>query len=73
VVHSTDRLARNTDDLLRIVREPMTKGATLEFLKERLTLDGQADDLLRNLMLGMLAGFALFERALIRRICRRSF
>jgi DNA invertase Pin-like site-specific DNA recombinase len=65
-VHSMDRLARNTEDLLRLVREVTAKGATVEFLKEKLTFNGHADDAMSNLMLGMLASFAQFERALIR-------
>lgn len=66
VVHSMDRLARNTEDLLRLVREITDKGATVEFLKEKLTFNGHADDPMSHLMLGMLAAFAQFERALIR-------
>jgi len=66
IVHSMDRLARNTEDLLRLVREITDKGATVEFIKEKLTFNGQADDPMSHLMLSMLGAFAQFERALIR-------
>src|SRR6266496_2809806 len=35
LVHSLDRLARNTEDLLRIVRELTSQGITVEFVKNR--------------------------------------
>jgi DNA invertase Pin-like site-specific DNA recombinase len=66
IVHSMDRLARNTEDLLRLVREVTEKGATVEFLKEKLTFNGHADDPISHLMLSMLGAFAQFERTLIR-------
>lgn len=66
VVHSMDRMARNTEDLLRLVRELNAKCVTVEFVKERLTFSGNAADPMANLMMTMLGGFAEFERALIR-------
>jgi len=33
-VHSMDRLARNLDELRRIVREPTAKGVQVQFVKE---------------------------------------
>jgi DNA invertase Pin-like site-specific DNA recombinase len=66
VVHSMDRLARNTEDLLRLVRELSDKGVTVEFVKERLTFNGDRADPMAHLMMTMLAGFAQFERAMIR-------
>ncbi|RQZ40058.1 recombinase family protein [Burkholderia sp. Bp9099] len=65
IVHSMDRLARNTEDLLRIVRELTAKQVSVEFVKERLTFTGQ-DDPMSHLMMTMLGGFAQFERSLIR-------
>jgi len=35
VVHSMDRLARNLDDLRRIVRELTVKGVQVQFVKEQ--------------------------------------
>ncbi len=41
VVHSMDRLARNLDDLRRIVLGLTSKGVLVEFAKERLTFTGE--------------------------------
>lgn len=38
-VHSMDRLARNLEDLLGLVRRLTEKGVTLIFLKEKLSFD----------------------------------
>src|SRR5437870_9039516 len=65
IVHSLDRLARNAEDLLRIVRELTARGVSIEFIKNRLTFSGNADPM-ATLMLAMLAAFAAFERDLIR-------
>ncbi|SAL51411.1 recombinase family protein [Caballeronia concitans] len=66
VVHSMDRIARNTEDLLRLVRELNAKHIKVEFVKERLEFTGQNDDPMEQLMMTMLGAFAQFERALIR-------
>lgn len=66
VVHSMDRMARNTEDLLRLVRELNGKGVTVEFAKEHLTFSGNSSDPMAHLMMTMLAGFAQFERSMIR-------
>ncbi|QJD29822.1 recombinase family protein [Methylococcus geothermalis] len=65
VCHSLDRLARNTAELLGLVREITGKGVTVRFLKENLTFSGSDDDPFKNLMLSMLAAFGQFERELI--------
>jgi DNA invertase Pin-like site-specific DNA recombinase len=65
VVHSMDRLARNTEDMLRIVRELQTKHVSVEFVKEHLVF-GDNSNPCDQLMMTMLAGFAQFERAMIR-------
>ena len=65
VVHSMDRLARNLDDLRRIVQTLTQKGVRVEFVKENLTFTGE-DSPLANLMLSVMGAFAEFERALIR-------
>ena len=66
VVHSLDRLGRNTEDLLRIVRELNAKGVTVEFVKNAMTFRPDTKDPMASLMLSMLAAFATFERDLIR-------
>jgi DNA invertase Pin-like site-specific DNA recombinase len=65
IVHSLDRLARNVEDLRRIVRELNEREVSVEFVKNRLTFSGGADPTSR-LMLTMLGAFAEFERELIR-------
>ena len=65
VVHSMDRLARNLDDLRRIVQKLAKRGVCIEFVKESLTFTGE-DSPMANLMLSVMGAFAEFERALIR-------
>lgn len=65
VVHSMDRLARNLDDLRRLVQKLTKRGVRIEFLKENLTFTGE-DSPMANLMLSVMGAFAEFERALIR-------
>ena len=65
VCHSMDRLARNMDDLRRIVREMTARGVAVRFDKESLTFTGE-DSPTANLLLSMLGAVAEFERALIR-------
>ena len=64
-VHSMDRLARNLDDLRRIVQTLTGKGVQIEFVKEHLTFTGD-DSPMANLMLSVMGAFAEFERALIK-------
>lgn len=65
VVHSMDRLARNLDDLRRLVRNLNAKGVQVRFIKESLTFAGE-DSPVAMLMLSMMGAFAEFERSLIR-------
>ena len=64
VVHSMDRLARNLEDLRRIVREFTGKGVRVEFVKESLTFTGE-DSAMNTLLLSMLGAVAEFERSII--------
>lgn len=65
LVHSMDRLARNLDDLRRLVRELTGKGVHVQFLKEGLTFTGD-DTPMATLLLSVMGAFAEFERAIIR-------
>jgi DNA invertase Pin-like site-specific DNA recombinase len=65
VVHSMDRLARNLDDLRRIVQNLTGRGVCVEFVKEHLSFTGE-DSPMANLMLSVMGAFAEFERSLIR-------
>ena len=77
VVTSMDRLARSVIDLNNIVQqitgnpahhteENPRKGASVEFLKERLTFTPEGEDPMAEFQLNMMGAFAQFERDLIR-------
>jgi DNA invertase Pin-like site-specific DNA recombinase len=65
VIHSMDRLARNLDDLRKIVLGLTQRGVIVEFEKECLTFTGD-DSAMSNLLLNVMGAFAEFERSLIR-------
>jgi DNA invertase Pin-like site-specific DNA recombinase len=65
VVHSMDRLARNLDDLRRLVQDLTRRGVQIEFIKERLIFTGE-DSPMATLMLSVMGAFAEFERSLLR-------
>ncbi len=65
IVHSMDRLARNLDDLRRLVRELTGRGVAAQFVNEQLTFTAE-DSPMATLLLSVLGAFAEFERALIR-------
>lgn len=64
-VASMDRLARNLDDLRRIVKDLTDRGVRIEFIKEGQTFAGE-DSPMANLLLSLLGAVAEFERSLIR-------
>ena len=64
VVHSMDRLARNLDDLRRLVQKLTKRGVRIEFVKGRLTFTGVVSPLAMLRLAGR-GAFAEFERALI--------
>jgi DNA invertase Pin-like site-specific DNA recombinase len=59
-----DRLARNLDDLRRLVHQLTGRSIRVEFLKEHLTFSGESSPL-AQLLLSVMGAFAEFERALI--------
>jgi DNA invertase Pin-like site-specific DNA recombinase len=65
VVHSMDRLARNLDDLRRLVQALTRRKIRVEFVKENLTFTGD-DSPMATLLLSVMGAFAEFERSLIR-------
>lgn len=65
VVHSMDRLARNTKDLLEIVESLKAKGVSIRFIKENLAFTAGTDNSMNNLLLTMLGAVAQFERELM--------
>ena len=64
-VHSMDRLARNLDDLRRIIKTITGKQAQIKFLKEGLEFTSSKSPM-SNLMLSLMGAFAEFEHALIK-------
>jgi DNA invertase Pin-like site-specific DNA recombinase len=65
VVHSMDRLARNLDDLRKLVFELTGRGVTVQFIKESLLFTHE-DNAMSKLLLSVMGAFAEFERSLIR-------
>jgi len=65
VVHAMDRLARNLDDLRRLVQDLTSRGIRIVFLKEGLSFTGE-DSPMAVLLLSVMGAFAEFERSLIR-------
>jgi DNA invertase Pin-like site-specific DNA recombinase len=65
VIHSMDRLARNLDDLRKIVLDLTERGVVVEFEKEKLTFTSEANAM-SKLLLSVMGAFAEFERSLIK-------
>ena len=65
VVHSMDRLARNLDDLRKLVCQLTDKQVKVQFMKENLIFSGD-DSAMSTLLLSIMGAFAEFERSLIR-------
>jgi DNA invertase Pin-like site-specific DNA recombinase len=65
VCHSMDRLARNLDDLRKVVLGFTDRGVHVRFEKENLTFTGE-DSPMSHLLLSVMGAFAQFERDLIR-------
>ncbi len=66
IVHSMDRLARNVEDMLRLVREMNDRDVSVEFIKENMSFTAGNEDPRSTLMFTMLSAFAQFERSLIK-------
>src|ERR1017187_2765715 len=65
LVHSMDRLARNLDDLRKIVLDLTRGGVHVQFGKENPTFTGE-DSPMSNLLQSLLGAVAEFERSMIR-------
>lgn len=65
IVHSMDRLARNLDDLRKMVLGLTKQGVQVRFVKENLTFSGD-DNPMATLLLSVMGAFAEFERSLIK-------
>lgn len=64
-IHSMDRLARNTRDLLNLVEEINNKGGKIIFHTEHLTFEPNKTDPYQVLMMTMLGAVAQLERSLL--------
>jgi len=64
-VTSLDRIGRDCQDVHKIIRMITDADATIHFLKEALTFNGD-DSSMSRLLLNMMAAFSQFERELIR-------
>jgi len=62
--HSMDRLARNLDDLRKIVKDLTGRGVKIKFIKEQLTFTSEKNSI-AELLLNVMGAFAEFERSLI--------
>ena len=71
VVHSMDRLARNLDDLRRLVQQVTGRGVRIEFIKEGLTFTGE-DSPMANLMLSVMGAFSDYAERVIMQSCARK-
>jgi DNA invertase Pin-like site-specific DNA recombinase len=65
VIHSMDRLARNLDDLRKLVTDLTVRGVIVEFVKEHLAFTGE-DSAMSKLLLSVMGAFAEFERSLLK-------
>ena len=60
-----DRLARNLDDLRKLVQQLTKQNIKIEFIKEKLSFTGE-DAPMSQLLLSVMGAFAEFERSLIK-------
>ena len=65
-IHSMDRLARNLEDLLHLVKEILDKGCSVHFMKEKIDFYSNDENPMGKLILSVFGAIAEFERALIK-------
>jgi DNA invertase Pin-like site-specific DNA recombinase len=65
VVHEISRLARNTANLLSLVKQLTDKGVAIEFKKESLTFSGDKANAMNQMLLTMLGAVSAFELSMI--------
>lgn len=65
VCHSIDRLARDLQDLMRLVQTLTGRGVGVRFIKEALTFTGDESPM-QIMILQVMGSFAQFERSIIR-------
>ncbi|OBX49649.1 recombinase family protein [Moraxella nonliquefaciens] len=72
IVHSLDRLARNFDDLLAIIKELNQKGVSFKSLQENITINATGNSPMDLLILHIFGAIAQFNRSLIREAQREG-
>lgn len=65
VCHSIDRLARDLQDLMELVKTLTGRGVGVRFMKEALTFTGDESPM-QTMILQVMGSFAQFERSMIR-------
>jgi len=63
-VHDISRMARNLEDLIRLVKQLNGKGVSIRFHKESLTFTGDQSPM-QELLLGVLGAVYQFERSML--------
>lgn len=65
VVHEISRLARNTADLLDLVKQLTAKGVTVRFVKESMTFAAGTDNPMNTMLLTIIGAISAFELSMI--------
>ncbi|SDY67512.1 Site-specific DNA recombinase [Collimonas sp. OK242] len=65
VVHEISRLARNTADLLDLVKLLTTKGVTVSFINESMTFAAGKDNPMNTMFLTIIGAISAFELSMI--------
>lgn len=65
VVHEISRLARNTADLLDLVKKFTAKGVTVKFIKESLTFAAGTNNPMNTMLLTIIGAISAFELSMI--------
>lgn len=65
IVHDISRLARNIEDLLRLIRRFSAKNVEVEFMKENLIFCNDKESPINRLLLALLGAVYEFERSIL--------
>lgn len=65
VVHEISRLARNTADLLALVKQLTAKGVTVKFIKDKMTFEAGIDNPMNTMLLTIIGAISAFELSMI--------
>lgn len=65
VVHEISRLARNTADLLALVKQLTAKGVAVRFIKDRMTFEAGINNPMNTMLLTIIGAISAFELSMI--------